>query len=103
MREKYVTETKESIVDKIERAKKIIKEESSKLYKKKNIKYEFDNYGSEVKIIFVKQTEFRGGSVTHKDLSPLGKRLKTEINKRWLAGIMLYGGTSRVQNETKVS
>ena len=92
--EKYVPETAEEFNSKIARAKRMISEESLKLYAVDQIKYEFDSFSGEVRLFFVKQTDFTGGKLTHGHLDPLVKRLK-EINKRWHTGIMVYGASHR--------
>ena len=86
----YVRESEESFEEKIRKAKLLIAEESAKLYAEKDIKYEFDHYSGEVRLMFVKQTEFAGGKLDRAMLDPLVKRLK-EIDKKWYVGVMLYG------------
>ena len=88
--EKYVPETVEEFNSKLARAERMVNDEGLKLYDTDQIKYEFDHFSGEVKLFFVKQTEFAGGKLTHRHLDPLVKRLK-EINKRWYVGIMVYG------------
>jgi len=101
LKEKYVPETEESLNEKLVRAERITNEEGIKLHERDKIKYEFDHFSGEVKLVYVKQTSFTGGKLTHGMLQPLAKRLK-QIERRWHVGIMLYGA-SRVKNETKVS
>ena len=99
--EKYVTETEESLRDKLRRVERITNEEGIKLYEKDRIKYDFDHYSGEVKLVFVKQTSFSGGKLIHRMLDPLVKRLR-EIDRKWYVGIMVYG-ENRGKDETKVS
>ena len=90
--EKYVPETAEEFNSKLARAERIVNDEGLKLYATDQIKYEFDSFSGEVRLFFVKQVDFTGGRLTHKHLVPLVKRLR-EINKKWYAGIMLYGAS----------
>jgi hypothetical protein len=79
----------------------MINDEGLKLFEEHKIKYEFDHYCGEIRLMFVKQTDFSGGKLTHGHLVPLVGRLQ-EIDKKWHTGIMLYGA-NRVKNETKIS
>lgn len=74
----------------------IANEEGKKLYKENNIEYKFDHYDEEVKLVFVKQTNFAGGLLTHKMLAPLVERLQ-KINRRWYMGIMTNAKTLKRQ------
>ena len=100
--QEYVSETEESLSEKIARAEKLIEEESNKLHEKEMIAYEFDHYSGEVRMVFVKQTTFLGGWLTHGMLMPLRQRVK-EVDKKWHVGIMVYGGKRRGKDEAKVS
>jgi hypothetical protein len=98
LKQGYVAETKESLKEKLTSAEKLINEESTKLYEKEKIRYEFDHYSGEIRLVFVKQTVFSGGILTHTMLQPMVKRLK-EIDRKWQVGIMLRGA-SRVEDKT---
>ena len=101
--EKYVSESEESLNDKLKKVEVITAEESVKLYTDKKIKYEFDHYSGEVRLVFVKQTVFDGGKLNHGLLAPLKKRVK-EVDNRWYVGIMVYGrNMQNVKNEKQVS
>ena len=86
----YTSESEESFEEKIRKAKLLIAEESAKLYVEKNIKYEFDHYNGEVRLVFITQTEFAGGKLDRTMLNSLVEKLK-EIDNKWYVGIMLYG------------
>jgi len=92
--QKYVRETDEEATSKLVRTERIANDEGLKLYALEKIKYEFDHYSGEVRLVFVKQTDFTGGKLTHGHLQPLVERLK-EVNKRWYVGIMVYGRNRR--------
>ena len=101
--QEYVSETAEEFNNKLVRAERITNDEGLKLYAAERVKYEFDHYAGEVRLVFVKQTEFAGGKLTRRMLGPLVERLR-EVDKKWYVGIMLYGADKhRVKNETKVS
>ena len=101
--DKYVSESEESLSDKLEKFEVIAADESAKLYIDKKIKYEFDHYSGEVRLVFVKQTGFEGGKLSHALLAPLKKRIR-EIDKKWYVGIMVYGrNRQNVKNEKQVS
>jgi hypothetical protein len=89
---KYIPESAESVSKKLTRAEQIINEEGLKLFEETQIKYKFDNYSGELKLFFVKQTDFSGGRLKRAQLEPLIEKLR-EINKRWWVGIMLYGAS----------
>ena len=103
MKQGYVAETKESLNKKLASAEKLIDEESAKLYEKEKIRYQFDHYSGGIRLVFVKQTVFSGGKLTHAMLQPLIEKIK-EIDRKWCVGIMLRG-TSHIESEatTKVS
>ena len=97
----FVSETVSEASNKLMRAEHMINDEGSKLFDEHGIKYKFDHYCGEIRLMFVKQTDFSGGKLAHSHLSPLVERLR-EIDEKWSAGIMLYGAR-RVKNETKIS
>ena len=76
MKEGYVSETEESLNDKLVRAERITNEEGIKLYEKDRVKYEFDHFSGEVKLVYVKQTNFTGGKLTHGMLQPFSQETK---------------------------
>ena len=90
--EKYVSETVEERTSKLVRAERITNDEGLKLFTEKQMKYEFDHYAGEVRLVFVKQTDFTGGRISHADLVPLVKRLR-QVDRKWYVGIMLYGAS----------
>ena len=101
----YVSITEEDLSVRLASAEKIANQEGIKLHKEKKIGYEYDHFSGEVKIVFVRQTEFSGGKLTHGMLVPLVKRLK-KVDKKWHVGIMVYGTKNRkqnVKNEKQVS
>ena len=90
----YIPESIADAKKKLSRAEQIINEEGLKLYAKAQIKYRFDSYSGQLKLFFVKQTDFAGGRLKRSQLEPLTNRLR-EINKKWWVGIMLYGASKR--------
>ena len=72
----------------IDRAKKICKLESDKLYLQYDIDFSFDHYDSEVRTVYVRESVISRNPVTYEILQDLELEIRTQVNKKWIIGII---------------
>ena len=72
----------------IERAKKICKNESDKLYLEYDVDFSFDHFDGEVRTLYVRESNISNNPVIYELLEDLGKEIKTKVNKKWNIGII---------------
>ena len=72
----------------IERAKKICKNESDKLYLEYDIDFSFDHFDGEVRTLYVRESNASNNPVTYEILENLSEDIKTKVNKKWNIGII---------------
>jgi hypothetical protein len=71
-----------------ELSKKICKEEAALVSKKYGADFSFDHYDSEVKILFVRESDAPSRPVSFAMVKPLQERLQKEIHNRYTVGIL---------------
>ena len=72
----------------IERAKKICKNESDKLYLEYDVDFSFDHFDGGLRILFVRESNTSNNPVTYEILEDLDNDIKTKVNKKWNIGII---------------
>ena len=72
----------------IERAKKICKNESDKLYLEYDVHFSFDHFDGEIRTLYVRESNISSNPVTYEILEDLSKEIKTKVNKKWNIGII---------------
>jgi hypothetical protein len=81
--------SKKNKKDKLEKVKSICEEECNTLYLEKDIDVAYHHYSDETQTVFLRENPKTMVRVTHSDVKHLEKRIRKEVDKRWLVGLLV--------------